>query len=104
MFLDIYPKWKKNLKMKYGISYLIKKKIINPNGSIPGFTVSYEENKKIIQYLLYIINHPIFIKDPNIFLSDNSRTLTTRKSKTIHPFDSALYIVRENLETLKLRF
>ncbi len=81
----------------YNISYLIHNKLINADGTIPGFQISSSESKAIIQFILYILNHPVFQTNKQVFLSDAKYMKVTKKSGRIHPYESALYIVKENL-------
>jgi len=95
--------------MQYNVSFLIKNGIINLDCSIPGFNVQLAECKKIIQYILSIINNPLFKVDKNYFLTDYKVVQSyqgcliqniqlNKKKGEIHPYESAMYIVKENIK------
>lgn len=89
-----------NTTMKHNISSLIKIGILSSDGTLPGFNVSTDESKQIIQHILQILNHPVFICDPQVFFHDAKMYKPIKKKGEIHPYESALFIVKENLNKL----
>ena len=88
--------------MHYTVSYLIKNKIINKDGTIPKFNLSKEEYAKIIKELLDMLNNKLFQLNSQLFLIDLKNSINikndSKNNKILTSTKCAYFILKENLE------